>query len=317
MPVRINSGAPTGYFARKRSTLGAALALTSSEIPMLLQGQEMLTTSQFGAVIPVNWSLTNTWSTIVSLYTDLIRLRRNLDGRSSGLMGTHTSTILQDNVNKLIAYRRWNTGNVGDDVIVICNFANTNWPAFNISNFPHTGIWYTQLNSDFTKYGSDYGNYGSLSTTVSVNTATISIAPYSVLIMSQNVPGAPPTPQGFTAVSAGTNQINLAWIASGGATGYIVKRAGSQIATTATNVYSDTGLAVGTSYCYTVAATNNLGGISSDSVSACAITLPATSATNLLLIGHSMKEPARRPSILPGIPTPAPWFWAAASGPSG
>jgi len=50
--------------------------------------------------------------------------------------------------------------------------------------------------------------------------------------MSQNIPGAPATPQGLTATTGGTNQINLAWTASGGATGYIVKRAGSQIATT-------------------------------------------------------------------------------------
>jgi 1,4-alpha-glucan branching enzyme len=282
LPVRISSSAPTSYYARKRSTLGSALTLTTAGIPMLLQGEEMLTTNQFGAVIPINWSLTNAYSTIVSFYTDLIRLRRNLDGRSSGLTGLNTATMQTDNSNKLIAYRRWNTGNVGDDVIVICNFANTNWPAYNVSGFPHTGIWYTQLNSDYTKYGSDYGNYGSFSTTVAVNTATISIAPYSVLILSQNVPGAPPTPQGLTATTAGTNQINLAWIGSGGATGYIVKRAGTQIATTSVTTYSDTGLAVGVNYCYTVAATNNLGGISADSVSACATTLPATSATNLL-----------------------------------
>ncbi|HXI82669.1 MAG TPA: LamG-like jellyroll fold domain-containing protein [Verrucomicrobiae bacterium] len=282
IPVRIDNNNPTSYFARKRSSLGAALTLTTAGMPMLLQGQEMLTTSQFGAVIPINWGLTNTWSTIVSLYTDLIRLRRNLDGRSAGLTGVNTSTIWQDNLSKMIAYRRWNTGNVGDDVIVICNFANTNWPAYNITGFPHTGIWYTQLNSDFTKYGSDYGNFGSLSTTVSVNTATISIAPYSVLIMSQNVPGAPPTPQGVTATTIGTNQINVSWGASGGATGYIVKRGGSPIATTAATTYSDTGLSVGATYCYSVAATNNLGGTSADSVSACAATLPATSATNLL-----------------------------------
>ncbi|HXI85607.1 MAG TPA: LamG-like jellyroll fold domain-containing protein [Verrucomicrobiae bacterium] len=282
MPVLIASAAPTGWYARKLSTLGAAVTLTTAGIPMILQGAELLTTAQFGASNPLDWSRTNTYSGIVSLYQDLIHLRRNLDGRSSGLKGLNTSTIQRDNSNRLIAYRRWNTGNVGDDVIVICNFANTNWPAYNISGFPHTGIWYTQLNSDFTKYGSDYGNYGSLSTTVAVNTATISIAPYSVLIMSQNIPGAPPTPQGLTTTTGGTNQINLAWSASGGATGYIVKRGGSQIATTAATTYSDTGLSSGVNYCYTVAATNNLGGTSADSASACAITLPATSATNLL-----------------------------------
>jgi 1,4-alpha-glucan branching enzyme len=282
MPVLIDSAAPTSWYARKLSTLGAAVFLTSPGIPMILQGAELLTTNQFGASNPLDWSRTNTYSGIVSFYQDLIHLRRNLNGRSSGLEGLNTSTIQRDNSNHLIAYRRWNTGNVGDDVIVICNFANTNWPSYNIPGFPHTGIWYTQLNSDYTKYSSDYGNYGSLSTTVAVNTATISIAPYSVLIMSQNIPGAPPTPQNLIATSAGTNQINLAWSASGGASGYIVKRAGSQIATTAATTYTDSGLSAGVNYCYTVAATNNLGGISADSASACAITLPATSATNLL-----------------------------------
>jgi len=135
MPVRINNAAPTGYFARKRSTLGAALALTTSR-SHAPTGPGNAHHQSVRAVIPINWSLTNTYSGIVSLYTDLIRLRRNLDGRSSGLMGTQTSTIWQDNVSKMIAYRRYNTGNVGDDVIVICNFANTNWPAYNITGFP-------------------------------------------------------------------------------------------------------------------------------------------------------------------------------------
>ena len=281
LPVRIDSGSPTGIFARRRSALGAALTLTTAGIPMLLQGQEMLTTSQFGAVIPINWSLTNTFSSIVSLYADLIRLRRNLDGRTSGLTGIHTGTSWQDNANKLIAYRRWNTGNVGDDVIVVCNFKNTNWPSYNVGGFPHDGVWYTQLNSDWTKYSSDYGNYGSFSTTSSAGTATISIAPYSVLILSQNIPGAPPTPQGLTATAISTNQINLAWSAAGSATGYIVKRGGSQIATTATNSYSDSGLAGAGTYCYTINATN-IGGVSSDSAPACATTLTASTATNLL-----------------------------------
>jgi 1,4-alpha-glucan branching enzyme len=285
LPTQIDTNNPTSYFARKRSTLGAAITLTSPGIPMILQGQEFLTTAQFGADEndALNWSRTNTYSQIVSLYTDLIRLRRNLDGRSSGLKGTSISTIHQDNSNKLIAFRRWSTGSAGDDVIVICNFANTNWPSYVVNNFPKTGIWYTQFNSDWAKYGADYGNYGSLSTTVSVNQAAISIAPYSVLILSQNVPGAPSTPQSLKASSAGTNQISLVWNAAGGATGYILKRSGSPIATTAVTNYLDTGLAVGAPYCYTVVATNS-GGISADSAPSCSSTLPATDSTDLLAL---------------------------------
>src|SRR5437773_3011818 len=113
------------------------------------------------------------------------------------------------------------------------------------------------FNSFPTRRSSDlYGNFGSLSTTVAVSIATLSIPPYSALILSQNVPGAPPTPQNLAATTAGTNQISVVWNASGGALGYIVKRGGTQIATTSSTNYLDTGLAVGAQYCYTVAATN-------------------------------------------------------------
>jgi 1,4-alpha-glucan branching enzyme len=284
LPYYIDNSDPTSYFARKRATLGTAITLTTCGIPMLLEGEDMLTTVPFGTDEPLNWSLTNTYSGIVSLYTDLIHLRLNLNGRSSGLEGLHTSVIQQDNSNKIIAYRRYSTGSQGDDVIVICNFANTNWPAYNVGNFPHTNIWYTQFNSDWTKYSPDYGNYGSAATTVSVNstTGTVSIAPYSVLILSQNTPGAPPTPQNFTVTSVTTNQISLGWNVSSGATGYIVKRDGSPIAAIGTNAYTDAGLPLNTSHCYSVDSTNNLGGVSADSASVCATTLPVTIATNLL-----------------------------------
>ena len=172
-------------------------------------------------------------------------------------------------------------------MIVICNFANTSWATYNISatggnlGFPHDGVWYTQVNSDWTRYSSDYGNFGSSTVTVSGGAGTISIAPYSVLILSQNIPGAPPVPQNLNIASVTTNQISLAWNVSSSAIGYILKRGGSPIATPSTNTYTDTGLSVGIQYCYTVAATN-IGGVSADSASVCATTLPATGATNLL-----------------------------------
>ncbi len=292
LPVQIDSADPLGYYARKRSMLGSAITLTTAGIPMLLQGEEMLTTNQFGANEAIDWSLTNTWNGVVSYYRDLVRLRRNLDGRSSGLMGEASSIIWTDNRTNspMIAYRRWSTGNSGDDVVVICNFSSVPWSAYNIGpsgggqlGFPKNGAWYVQLNSDWTKYCSDYGNYGdSGSITVSGGTGTISIAPYSVLILSQNIPAAPPTPQNLRVTSVSTNQITIGWSVSSSATGYIVTTNGTPIATTSTNSYTDTGLAIGDTYCYQVTATNNFGGVSGTSTIACATTLPATGDTNLL-----------------------------------
>jgi hypothetical protein len=251
---------------------------------MLLSGQEMLTTNAFVATIPLDWSRTNTYSGIVSFYTDMIRLRRNLDGRSAGLTTTNTGTIWTDNSNKIIAYRRGS----GDNVVVICNFGNTYWPSYVIGptggnlGFPNNGTWYVQLNSDWSKYSGDYADYGNSGTiNVSGGSGTISIGPYSVLVLSQHLFGAPPTPQNLRVTTVATNQISLAWNVSSAATGYIVKRGGSQIATTSTNVYTDTGLSVGLQYCYSVDATN-IGGVSADSAQVCATTLPATGATNLL-----------------------------------
>jgi hypothetical protein len=97
--------------------------------------------------------------------------------------------------------------------------------------------------------------------------------------------GTPPTPQlpatptGLTASPVSSNQINLTWSAASGATGYIVQRASSNIATTAATTFSDTGLLVNTSYCYSIAATNSDGN-SAPTTSQCATTLAISTNTN-------------------------------------
>jgi 1,4-alpha-glucan branching enzyme len=184
--VYIDGGNPTSYFARKRSTLGAALVLTTAGMPMILQGQEMLTTNQFGASNALDWSRTNTYSGIVALYRDLIHLRRNLDGMSSGLKGWNCQNLpgQPDNSNKVIAYRRYDTGTVGDDVVVIANFANATRSNYGLT-FPKSGTWYTHFNSDSTNYSSDFGNVGTTNLTTVGNIGTFTIGPYSVLILSQ------------------------------------------------------------------------------------------------------------------------------------
>jgi hypothetical protein len=115
---------------------------------------------------------------------------------------------------------------------------------------------------------------GTYSLVVVVN--GISSAPFPLLISQ-----TPPPPTNLTATAVGGTQINLAWTSSSGATGYIVNRGGSPIATSGTNSYSDTGLVMGTTYCYTVAATNSAG-VSSNSISTCATTFFGTTNTGLL-----------------------------------
>ena len=193
LPANIDSADPTSFYARKRSTLGAVLALTSPGVPMLLEGQEMLEERPFGSFNALDWNKVTVRSGLVQLYNDLIHLRRNLDGVSSGLKGVNVSINAVDHTNKLIAYRRWNTGVIGDDMVVVANFANTARTAYTVP-FPKGGAWYVQCNSDWIKYGSDYTSFGPRGSVVASGnpaTAKIDIGKYSALIFSQVPPAQP------------------------------------------------------------------------------------------------------------------------------
>lgn len=88
----------------------------------------------------------------------------------------------------------------------------------------------------------------------------------------------PPTaPTNLTATAVSSSQINLAWTASTdnvGVTGYQVFRGSTQIATTTTTSYSNTGLAASTTYSYTVKAFDAANNISGSSNTATATTQP-------------------------------------------
>ncbi len=89
---------------------------------------------------------------------------------------------------------------------------------------------------------------------------------------------APSVPSGLSATATSQTQINLAWSASTdnvGVVGYRVYRGGSQVATTTTPAYSNTGLTAGTSYSFTVAAYDAAGNVSSQSGAASATTQAA------------------------------------------
>ncbi len=87
-------------------------------------------------------------------------------------------------------------------------------------------------------------------------------------------PQPPDQPLNLVVTASQTNQLNLAWSAASGATGYIVNRGGSPIAMTASPTFADSGLLPNTYYCYSIVASNNLG-FSTPSATVCTNTLAA------------------------------------------
>ena len=154
----------------------------------------------------------------------------------------------------------------------------------------------------------DGANVGSLLTTApysySWNTTTATNASHTVRAIAKDAAGntttsagvtvtvsntppdttLPTIPTGLAGTAASSSQINLAWTASTdnvGVTGYKVFRRGSQIGTTGSPSYQDTGLAASTSYSYTVAAYDAAGNVSAQSTSASATTQAALSGGGL------------------------------------
>ena len=160
LPEKIWPGNADSYYSKKRSTLGAGLVLTSPGIPMLFMGQEFLEDGAWHDDTPLDWSKTTTYAGIVELYTDLIRLRRNLSNNTRGLMAKNVNAFHVNNTDKLIAYHRWWHGGPGDDVIVVANFSHQGYTAYNIG-FPRPGRWRVRFNSDWDGYDPDFGNWDS------------------------------------------------------------------------------------------------------------------------------------------------------------
>ena len=190
VPEEISPGDAGNWFARKRSTLGAALVLTSPGIPMLFQGQEFLEDGYFHDDDPLDWSKVTTYAGIVDLYTDLISLRLNKEGFSAGLSGASTNMYHINDNGKVVAYHRWGAGGIGDDVIVVMNFSINSLESYRVG-FPQEGAWNLIFNSDSSNYAEDYTDIGHSTTATDFSydgllfSGVVDVAPYSVQIFTQ------------------------------------------------------------------------------------------------------------------------------------
>jgi 1,4-alpha-glucan branching enzyme len=190
LPDVIWQGNATSWAARKRSTLAAAVALTAPGIPMIFQGQEFLSWGQWTDQQPLQWSQAGTFSGLVDLYRDLIRLRRNWNNNTRGLAGENINVFHVNYDGKVIAYHRWRDGGPGDDVVVVANFSSQRFDSYNIG-LPREGTWYLRFNSDWSAYAGDFSNVG-YDTTAQQGTnqgmpfnGNVGLGPYSLIVLSQ------------------------------------------------------------------------------------------------------------------------------------
>src|SRR5262249_7676470 len=128
---------------------------------------------------------------IVQMYRDLIALRRNLAGHTSGLTGQNLNVFHLDDNNKTLAYHRWENGCPGDDVVVVANFSNVPLPTLNLG-VPRGGQWHVRFNSGAEVYDPSFKNGDSFDTVASPGgkdglnfNANVGVGPYSVVILSQ------------------------------------------------------------------------------------------------------------------------------------
>ena len=186
----IDNADQQGWYAQKRSTLGAALALTAPGIPMLFQGQEFLQGDWFRDDVPLDWHLNEKYHGIVQLYADLISLRRNLAGRTRGLQGQGLDIFHLNESAKLLAFQRWADHGTNDDVVVVVNLAGFPRDEYRIG-LPSGGRWRLELNSDAKRYSDDFVGVAAADLVADSESydgfgasAVLTIAPYTVLIYS-------------------------------------------------------------------------------------------------------------------------------------
>ena len=180
------------WYSKKRASLGVALTLTTAGIPMLFQGQELLEDKWFSDTDPIDWKREKKFNGFNKLHRDLIRLRRNFNNNTEGLIGQNTDMIRVDEERKIIAFHRYHIGGKGDSTVVILNFSNNSYDDY-VIGMPQNGIWKLRFNSDWEGYDKEFDSFASTDTEATQGeydgllfNSSISIAPYTALIFSQD-----------------------------------------------------------------------------------------------------------------------------------
>jgi 1,4-alpha-glucan branching enzyme len=190
LAARIDPADPESFAARRRSMLAATLLLTTPGVPMLFMGQEDLVPTGFTdppTALPA--APTARGALMHAFYKDMIRLRRNLDGGSGGLLDAGVDVLHRNDTAKVIAYRRH--GASGEDVVVVLNLRNQAYTRYDVG-VPTAGPWKVRLDADWNAYGDDFGGgqTGAIATIAQPKdaqpfTLPLVLAPYGSIVLTR------------------------------------------------------------------------------------------------------------------------------------
>ncbi len=207
---------PESWFARKKSMLAAALTLTSAGTPMLFMGQEQLANGAFKDTVATDWKRAGRFSEIVRFHRDMMRLRRNMDGKTLALTYTSlpevddltavTKVAYADEANGVMVYER-KTATASESILVAVNFSVSD-QTFSFA-FPSAGPWRCYVNNDQKLYGSDFRAIGpapgdTIGTAGGNNQGSLTVPALSVVILGKSTPAA-------IAADANGNGIDDGW----------------------------------------------------------------------------------------------------------
>ncbi|MBI4604781.1 MAG: alpha amylase C-terminal domain-containing protein [Planctomycetes bacterium] len=152
---------PESEWAYGRAKVAAGLVVFSAGIPMLLQGQELLESRNFGDGTEdrIRWRYATEHADFLQFVKDVLHLRRTQPAlrSSAGQNVYHVNDLAGANV---IAIHRW--AGAGDDLVAVMTFANGDLTDYDLG-LPLPGEWLEVLNGDAAVYGGrNHGNSGKI-----------------------------------------------------------------------------------------------------------------------------------------------------------
>ncbi len=188
VPEEIQPGDAESEFAKKRAILGIILTLTAPGIPMIFQGQEFIEDEYFQDTEGLDWSKYEKMKGIERMITDLIHFRTNTIEGFGGLAGQDIEITHFNQDNKILAYKRTESGN--EPVLVILNFSSQDYTDYGIGILEGMN-WQLRFNSSWKGYDDSFSDMEvsgmsitDESTDAKAKTGIINIPSYSAQIYS-------------------------------------------------------------------------------------------------------------------------------------